>query len=141
MQRANSLEMTVMLGNIEGRRRRGLQRMRWLHGIIDSMDMNSSKLQETVKNREAWHSAVHWVAKSQTGLNGSSDQIRSVAQSCLTLCDPMNRNTPGLPVHHQLPEFTQTHVHRVSDAIQPSHPLSSPSLLAPNPSQHQSLFQ
>ena len=53
----------------------------------------------------------------------------------------MNRSTPGLPVHHQLPEFTQTHVHRVSDAIQPSHPLSSPSPFAPNPSQHQSLFQ
>ena len=70
-----------------------------------------------------------------------SDQIRSVAQSCPTLCDPMNPSTPGLPVHHQLPEFTQTHVHRVSDAMQPSHPLSSPSPLAPNPSQHQNLFQ
>ena len=70
-----------------------------------------------------------------------SDQIRSVAQLCPTLCDPMNRSTPGLPVHHQLPEFTETHVHRVSDAIQPSHPLSSPSPPAPNPSQHQSLFQ
>ena len=65
-------------------------------------------------------------------------QFSSVAQSCLTLCDPMNRNTPGLPVHHQLPEFTETHVDRVSDAIQPSHPLSSPSPPAPNPSQHQS---
>ena len=65
-----------------------------------------------------------------------SDQIRSVSQSCPTLCNPMNRSTPGLPVHHQLPEFTETHVHRVSDAIQPSHPLSSPSPLAPNPSQH-----
>ena len=70
-----------------------------------------------------------------------SDQIRSVAQSCPTLCDPMNRSTPGLPVHHQLPEFTETHIHQVSDAIQPSHPLSSPSPPAPNPSQHQSLFQ
>ena len=70
-----------------------------------------------------------------------SDQIRSVAQSCLTLCNPMNRSTPGLPVHHQLLEFTETHVHRVSDAIQPSHPLSSPSPPALNPSQHQSLFQ
>ena len=70
-----------------------------------------------------------------------SDQIRSVAQSCPTLWDPMNRSTPGLPVHHQLPEFTETHVHRVSDAIQPSHPLPSPSPPAPNPSQHQSLFQ
>ena len=70
-----------------------------------------------------------------------SDQIRSVAQSCPTLCDPMNHSTPGLPVHHQLSEFTQTHVHRVRDAIQPSHPLSSPSPLVPNPAQHQSLFQ
>ena len=71
----------------------------------------------------------------------SSVQFSSVAQSCPTLCDPMNRSTPGLPVHHQLPEFTQTHVHWVSDAIQPSHPLSSPSPLAPNPSQQQTLFQ
>ena len=70
-----------------------------------------------------------------------SVQFSSVAQSCLTLCDPMNCTTPGLPVHHQLPGFTQTHVHRVSDAIQPSHPLSSPSPPAPNPSQHQCLFQ
>ena len=61
----------------------------------------------------------------------ASDLIRSVAQSCPTLCDPMNRSTPGLPVHHQLLEFTQTHVHQVSDAIQPSHPLSSPSPPAP----------
>ena len=69
-----------------------------------------------------------------------SIQFSSVAQSCLTLCNPMNR-TPSLPVHHQLPELTQTHVHWVGDAIQPSHPLSSPSPPAPNPSQHQSLFQ
>ena len=61
----------------------------------------------------------------------SSVQFSSVAQSCPTLCNPMNRSTPGLPVHYQLPDFTQTHVHRVSDAIQPSHPLSSPSPLAP----------
>ena len=66
-------------------------------------------------------------------------QFSSVAQSCPTLCDPMNRSTPGLHVHHQLPEFTQIHVHRVHDAIQPSHPRSSPSPTAPNPSQHQSL--
>ena len=59
-------------------------------------------------------------------LKGPEIQFSSVAQSCLTLCDPMNRSTPGLPVHHQLPEFTQTHVHRVSDVIQTSHPLSSP---------------
>ena len=68
-------------------------------------------------------------------------QLRSVAQSCPTLCDPVNHSTPGLPVHHQLREFTQTHVHQVSDAIQPSHPLLSPSSPALNPSQHQSLFQ
>ena len=68
-------------------------------------------------------------------------QFSSVTESCSTLCDPMNHSTPGLPVHHQLPEFTQTHVHRVGDAIQPSHPLSSPSPPAPNPSQHQGLFQ
>ena len=74
-------------------------------------------------------------------LQNYSVQFSSVAQSCLTLCDPMNRSTSGLPVHHQLPEVTQTHVHRVSDAIQPSHPLSSPSPPAPNLSQHQSLFQ
>ena len=74
-------------------------------------------------------------------LHKGSVQFNSVAQSCPTLWDPMNRITPGLPVHHQLPEFAQTHVHLVSDAIQPSHPLSSPSPPAPSPSQHQSLFQ
>ena len=75
-------------------------------------------------------------------LNLSFDMFSSVRSlSRVRLCDPMNRSTPGLPVHHQLPEFTQTHVHWVSDAIQPSHPLSSPSPPAPNPSQHQSLFQ
>ena len=68
-------------------------------------------------------------------------QFSSVAQSCQILCDPMSCSTPSLPVHHQLPEFTQTHVHRVSDAIQTSHPLSSPSPLAFNLSQHQCLFQ
>ena len=68
-------------------------------------------------------------------------QFSSVAQSRPTLCNPLNRSTPGLPVHHHLPKFTQTQVHRVGDAIQPSHPLSSPSPPAPNPSQHQSLFQ
>ena len=71
----------------------------------------------------------------------NSVQFSSVTQSSPTLCDHMNRSTPGLPVHHQLPEFTQTHVHRVGDAIQPSHPLLSPSPPAPNLSQHQGLFQ
>jgi len=74
-------------------------------------------------------------------LQSSSVQFSSVTQSCPTLCDPMNRSMPSLPVHHQLPEFTLTHVHQVGDAIQPSHPLSSPFPPAPNPSQHQSLFQ
>ena len=82
----------------------------------------------------------NFVGKVMSLLFNMLSHFSSVAQSCPTLCDPMNCSTPGLPVHHQLPEFTQTRVHRVSDAIQPSHPLSSPSP-APNPSQHQSLFQ
>ena len=89
------------------------------------------------------------VAKSWTRLlflfflwrSQNSFQFSSVTQLCPTLCDPMNCSTPGLPVHHQLLEFTQTHAHRVGDAIQPSHPMSSPSPPAPNPSQHQGLFQ
>ena len=66
MQKTNSLEKTLMLGEIEGRRKRGSQRMRWLDSITDSMDMNLSKLQEIVKDREAWHTEVHWVTKSRT---------------------------------------------------------------------------
>ena len=72
---------------------------------------------------------------------GDSVQFSSVTQSCPIPCNPMNRSTLGLPVHHHLPEFTQTHVHQVGIAIQPSHPLSPVSSPAPNPSQHQSLFQ
>ena len=70
-----------------------------------------------------------------------SQSVSWVTQLCPTVCNPMNRSTPGLPVHHQLLESTQTHAHRVGDAIQPSHPLSSPSPPAPNPSQHHGLFQ
>ena len=76
-----------------------------------------------------------------TTMTQGKGKFSSVAQSCPTLCEPMNRSTPSLPVHHQLPEFTQTHVHRVRDAIQPSHPLPFPSPLAFNLSQHQGLFQ
>ena len=104
--------------------------------------MRNTRLEEAQAGIQiARRNINHLRYADDTTLMAESDQIRSVAQSCPTLCDPMNRRTPGLPVHHQLPEFTQTHVHRVSDAIQPSHPLSSPSPPAPNPSQHQSLFQ
>ena len=76
-----------------------------------------------------------------TWLRSREVQFSSVTQSCPALCDPMDCSTPGFPVHHQLPELVQTHVHRVGDAIQPSHPLSSPSPPAFNLSQHQGLFQ
>ena len=93
------------------------------------MDMGLGKKRVKCMRRVTWK------------LTFSSVQFSSVAQSCPTPCDPMNCISPGLPVHHHLPEFTQSHIHRVSDAIQPSHPLSSPSPPALNPSQHQSLFQ
>ena len=95
-----------------------------------------AKILETIK----YPSSVGIVVYPQIEIF-SSVQLSSVAQSCPTLCDTMNCSTPGLPVHRQLPEFTQTYVHRISDAIQSSHPLSSPSPPAPSPSQHQSLFQ
>ena len=82
MWRANSLEKTLMLGKIEGKRRRGWQRMRWLESITDSMDMNLSKLREIVKDREDWHNAVHRVAKSWTGLSDWT-----TTRVCFILCD------------------------------------------------------
>ena len=91
-----------------------------------------------------WHFLRAKISRGETSLKEHSQrdlQFSSVAQSCPTLCDPMNRSTPGIPVHHKLPEFTQTQVHQVSDAIQPSHPLESPSPPVLNPSQHHSLFQ
>ena len=92
-------------------------------------------------NASGWVSDENRVHLCSRILLSLSVQFSSVVQSCRTFCNPRNRSTPGLPVYHQLPEFIQTHVHRVSDAIQPSHPLSSASPPAPNPSQHQSLFQ
>ena len=114
----------------------GFQRVR--HGWV-----NKNTMQASVDL--AWTTEVFLTNLSAPSLllwvEFSSVQFSSVAQSCLTLCIPMNHSTPGLPVYHQLPEITQTHAHRVHDAIQPSHPRSSPSPPAPNPSQHQSFFQ
>ena len=81
------------------------------------------------------------VCSPYSGQVPTTVQFSSVTHSCLTLCDPMDSSTPGLPVHHQLPEFAQTHIHWVSDAIQRSHPLSSPSPPALNLSQYQGLFK
>ena len=155
-----------MLGKIEGGRRRGWQRMRWLDSIVDVMDMSMSKLWSWwwtgkpgvlrsmgVTNSGTWlsdwtelrHSIylwIKWISIKQDNIDilirfyfpsriMQTVQFSSVAQSCPTLCIPMNRSMPGLPVHHKLPEFTQTHVLRVGDAIQPSHSLLSPS--PPNP--------
>ena len=103
-----------------------------LQGIFPTKGLNSRLL---------W--LQHWQVGSLPLSHQGSPSVRfsSVTQSCLTLCDPMNHSTPGLPVHHQLPEFTQTHVHQIGNAIQPSHPLSSSSPPAFNLSQHHGLSQ
>ena len=109
-------------------------------GVMDIAIAKTSNSLDDVNYAKPYHSIFsHLLTKLTPAFVFS--QFSSVTQSCPTLCDPMNCSTPGLPVHHQLPELTQTHVHRVSDAIQPSHPLLSPSPPAPSPSQHQSLFQ
>ena len=84
-------------------------------------------------------SIIKWHSSSESLSLGIETSVSSITQSCLTLCEPMDCSTPGFPVHHQLPELTQTHVHHVGDAIQPSHPLSSPSHAFNRP-QHQGLF-
>ena len=114
---------------------------RWEHGLsAQSCPLWVSKVR---RGYPAFTSSVIYFPTTPVGAQfmSSSVQLSSVAKSCPSLCDPMNHSTPGLPVHHHLPGFTQTHVRWVCDAIQPSHPLLSPSPPAPNPSQHQSLFQ
>ena len=102
---------------------------------VEQLLVNSSRWKGQKSDLGGWNSCP------SGNYSLSSVQFSSVTQSCPIICDPMNLSTPGLHVHHQLPEFTQTHIHWVCDAIQPSHPLSSPSSPAPNLSQHQSLFQ
>ena len=109
-------------------------------GVMDIGTAKTSHSLDNVNYAKPYHSIFfHLLTKLTPAFVFS--QISSVAQSCPTLCNPVTCRMPGLPVHHQLPEFTQTHFHRVSDAIQPSHPLLSPAPPAPSPSQHQSLFQ
>ena len=121
-----------------------------LSALLRSLFVQVSSLWQLLCNPLSYHrTSVFTTVKKQSNRSQkltmfsqfSSVQFSPVTQSCPTVWDPMNRSTPGLPVHHQLQEFTQTHIHHVGDAIQPSHPLSSPSPPAPNPSQHQSLFQ
>ena len=107
-----------------------------LHGSLDGKGV-WGKMDKCICMAESVCCPPQTITALSTAYQFSSVQSLSRVQ----LCNPMNRSTPGLSVHHQIPEFTQTHVHRVSDAIQPSHPPSSPSPPAPNPSQHQSLFQ
>ena len=104
----------------------------------------NENLSQQMHTKEIYKTQWYYINQQHKSANEISITFQfSSVQSLgrVRLWDPMNRSTPGLPVHHHLPEFTQTHVHRVGDAIQPSHPQSSPFRPAPNPSQHQSLFQ
>ena len=112
-----------------------------IHNHICLLVFMSWVFKNNLKESKVVFPVVMYGYESWTIKKFSSVQFSSVAQSCPTLCNPMNCSTPGLPVHHQLPEFTQTHVHWVSDAIQPSHPLLSPSPPTFNLSQHQGLFK
>ena len=113
-----------------------------LKNLLMKVKQESEKLNIQKTNVMASGLITSWqIERETTKTDRLYSQFSSVAQLCPTLCNPMNRSMPGLTVHHQLPKSTQTHVHRVGDAIQPSHPLSSPSPPAPNLSQHQGLFK
>ena len=108
----------------------------WKKGLAEYEEMKGIAWEWTLDTTRSAKAAMERMNKAVNGEGGEAAEGETKAQSCPTLCDPMNHSMPGLPVHHQLSESAPTHVHRVGDAIQPSHPLSSPSLPAPSPSQH-----
>ena len=115
----------------------------WGHGkSLQYSCLENSHGQRSMEGSSPWGlDTMQWLSTAQLNEIDKEISVISVTQSCPTVCDPMNRSMPGLPVHHQLLDFTQTHVHQVGDAIQPSQPLLSTSPPAPNTSQHQGLFQ